>query len=136
MNRCLYMAKVIILGLLTAQVIAFIQVYTSNINLYQTLVTVREAGYLSVPNLNVMPSLKEFGPAFLGGLFFTLTVGAGLSVVSLVLAWMWDRVFERERWLLILIVFLWVALLVVVNLNRFSLKVIMSIVIVLSKEVI
>ena len=121
MNRCLYMAKVIILGLLTAQVIAFIQVYTSNINLYQTLVTVREAGYLSVPNLNVMPSLKEFGPAFSGGLFFTLTVGAGLSVVSLVLAWMWDRVFERGRRPLILIILLWVALLLGVNLNRFSL---------------
>jgi Ca2+/Na+ antiporter len=115
------MAKVIILGLLTAQAIAFIQVYTSNINLYQTLVTVREAGYLSVPNLNVMPSLKEFGPAFFGGLFFTLTVGAGLSVVSLVLAWMWDRVFEREILPLILIILLWVALLLGVNLNRFSL---------------
>ncbi len=121
MNRCLYMAKSIMLGLLTAQIIGGIQVYASNLNLYQTIVTVSEAGYLVVPNLIVMHSLKEFGPAFLGGLFFTLTVGAGLSVLSFVVAWMWDRVFERERWLLILIVVMWIALLVVVNLNRFSL---------------
>jgi len=86
-NRCLYAAKVILLGLLTAQVLSTIQVYLSNAGLYSKLTSIRDAGYLAVPNQQVMDSLLELGPAFFGGLFFTLTVGASLSLVSFAAAW-------------------------------------------------
>jgi hypothetical protein len=83
MNRCFYGARTLVLGLLTAQVIATIQVYLSNARLYRTLVAIGDAGYLAIPNQRIMNSLQELGPAFFGGLFFTLSVGAGLSLVCL-----------------------------------------------------
>ena len=80
MSKCFYTAKVLLLGLVTAQVIATIQVHLSNAELYHTLVSIRNAGYLIIPNQRVMQGLLEFSPAFYGGLFFTLSAGAGLSL--------------------------------------------------------
>ena len=120
MRKCLYMAGVLLSGIMTAQMIATLQVYLSNSSLYEKLIILREAGYLTVPNLMVMRDLKAFGPAFLGGLFFSLTVGAGLSVISFVLAWSWDRVLARDNVTRILFILLWLALVVFFNLECFS----------------
>jgi hypothetical protein len=119
MNRCLYAAKVLLLGLFVSQVLATIQVYLSNAALYHTLTLMRDGGYLVVPNQRIMPRLQEFGPAFLGGLFFSLSVGAGLSIASFSAAWMWDRAFKRRRPFLALFCLLWVAVLVAVNRRGF-----------------
>ncbi len=97
MSKCFYTAKVLLLGLVTAQVIATIQVHLSNAELYHTLVSIRNAGYLVVPNQRVMQSLLELSPAFYGGLFFTLSAGAGLSLLTLAAAWIWDRLFFFAR---------------------------------------
>jgi len=59
MNRILYVAKAVLLGLLATQIIATLHVYLSNADLYRTVMTITEAG--------VMHTLKEFGPAFFGG---------------------------------------------------------------------
>jgi hypothetical protein len=115
MSRCLYVAKVLLLGLFVGQVLATIQVYLSNIALYDTLTVIGEAGYLVVPNERIMPRLQEFGPAFLGGLFFTLSVGAGLSLASFALAWTWTRVFGRNRLFLALFCLLWAGVIVALN---------------------
>ncbi|MBW1860226.1 MAG: hypothetical protein JRI70_09200 [Deltaproteobacteria bacterium] len=114
-NRCLYAAKVILLGLLTAQVLSTIQVYLSNAGLYSKLTSIRDAGYLAVPNQQVMDSLLELGPAFFGGLFFTLTVGASLSLVSFAAAWVWLRILSRNRLILIPFLLLWLGCLVYIN---------------------
>jgi len=120
MNRIYYWARVIFLGLLTAQVIATIQVYISNGELYGTLVAIKDAGYLTIPNHRMMHSLQEFWPAFFGGLFFTFSVGAALSVFSLAAAWIWDRLLSRNKVLLIGFLILWAVCLVAVNLRGFS----------------
>ena len=115
MSRCLYVAKVLLLGLFVGQVLATIQVYLSNMALYDTLTIIGEAGYLVVPNERIMPRLQEFGPAFFGGLFFSLSVGAGLSLASFALAWIWDRVFRRNRLFLALFCLLWAGVIVALN---------------------
>jgi hypothetical protein len=96
MNRCFYAAKAILLGLFSAQILSTIQVHLSNADLYQQLTLIRDAGYLAMPNQQIMDSLEEFGPAFFGGLFFTLTAGAGLCLLSFVAAWVWDRILGRH----------------------------------------
>ena len=64
-----------------------------------------------------MPSLKALGPAFFGGLFFTFTLGAGLSLLSLSAAWSWNRLFRKRKAFLILLLALWSACLISVNLR-------------------
>jgi Ca2+/Na+ antiporter len=123
MNRCPYAAKALILGLLVAQVLATVHVYLSNVELFRTLSAVKEAGYLVVPNETIMSRLHEFGPAFFGGLFFTFSVGAGLSMLSLSAAWLWDRLLIRNKPSLTLFVMLWIAGLLVANLPWFCLMV-------------
>ncbi|HUT70209.1 MAG TPA: HEAT repeat domain-containing protein [Desulfatiglandales bacterium] len=123
MSRCLYAAKVLLLGLFVGQVLATIQVYLSNVALYHTLTLMRDAGYLVVPNQRIMPRLQEFGPAFFGGLFFSLSVGAGLSLASFAVAWMWDRAFKRNRPFLALFCLLWVGVIVAVNRRGFCVMV-------------
>ena len=108
MNRCSYAARVLLLGLFAAQVIAFIQVYLSNADLYRTLVAIKQAGYLPIPNQRIMYSLQELGPAFFGGLFFTLSVGAGLSLFCLAAVLAWDRLLHRNKIFLIPFLILWI----------------------------
>ena len=119
-NRWFYPFLVLLFGLFTAQAISTAQVYLSNAELYRTLVAVKNAGYLPIPNERTMPYLQQFGPAFFGGLFFTLTVGAGLSLITLSAAWAWDRFFRRERIVIIFYSLLWLGSLVAANYRGFS----------------
>jgi hypothetical protein len=123
MKRFYYVAKVLFLGLCAAQVIATAQVYLSDVHLYRTLLAIRDAGYLPIPNQEVMPRLKEFGPAFFGGLFFTLSVGAGLSLSAFAAVWLWDRLFFRNKYLAILLLMLWAGCLIAVNYHGINLMV-------------
>ncbi len=122
-SRFFYAAKAILLGLLTTQVISTLHVYLSNVDLFRTVTSITQAGFLAIPNEHVMPSLKNFGSAFFGGCFFTFTIGAGLSVFSFAFAWIWHRIFGRNRILLIPMILLWLGLTVAVNSNGFSLMV-------------
>lgn len=115
MSRCFYAARVLLPGLFTAQILATVQVYLSNMRLYRTLMAIMEAGYLPIPNQEIMQNLQGFGPAFFGGLFFTLSVGAGLSLLSLGAVWLWDCLLSRNKYVSILLLLLWVACLVEVN---------------------
>jgi hypothetical protein len=119
-NRFPYTAKALLLGLLVAQIIATIQVYLSNLDLYRSLSAIQAAGYLTIPNQRVMPSLQDFGPAFLGGLFFTFSLGVGVSLLSLAAAWVWHRLFSRSRPVLIVLLLFWVGSVVVLNIRGFS----------------
>lgn len=122
-NRFFYAAMAIGLGLLIAQIIATLHVYLSNAELYRSATAITGAGYLAVPNQQVARTLKEFGPAFLGGLFFTLSLGAGLSTFSVACAWIWDRIFRRSKALLIPFILFWSAILLTVNSRGFCIMV-------------
>ncbi len=103
-----------------AQVIATIQVYLSNLDLYHTLTNVAAAGYLAIPNQHVWDRLREFSPAFWGGLFFAFTIGAGIALGAMAAAWVWVRLFQRKKSILIFGGFVWAGLLFYVNGNGFS----------------
>ena len=99
----LYPFSALLLGMLITQVLATVHVYLSNTELYHSLKAIRDAGYFAIPNQNVMRGLTALGPAFCGGLFFTFSIGAAISFFSLALAWVWDRLYSRKKFLLYLI---------------------------------
>ena len=117
MHRSLHAAGIVLLGLVTAQVVATIHVSLSNADLLRTLTLIRDAGYLPVPGAGIMDQLQGFKPAFFGGLFFTLSAGAGISLLPLAAAWCWDRLLHRKRPYLMLWLILWAGALVIVNLR-------------------
>ncbi len=112
---------ILLIGLSIAQVIATIQVYLSNLNLYATVSAVFAAGYFAIPNQQVMGSLQNFAPAFFGGFFFTFTIGAGISLGTMAAAWVWDRIFRRHRYILFFFLSVWVGGLLFVNIHGINL---------------
>ncbi len=115
-----YPAIPIILGLLCAQIIATAQVYYDNISLHRTLTGIQKAGLNKIPNEQMVPALQQLSTALCGGLFFTLTTGAGISLFSFAAAWIWDRMFRRNPTFLFFLIFLLMAFLAAVNLKGFS----------------
>jgi hypothetical protein len=117
----LYPFSSLLLGLAIAQVLATVHLYLSNAVLYDSLLAIKDAGYLAIPNSHVMGQLRKAAPAFFGGLFFTFSIGAGISFFSLALAWIWDRIFYRKIFLLYVFLLLWVVCLAAVNFHGLKL---------------
>jgi hypothetical protein len=112
---------VLLLGLFVAQCIATLQVYLSNTDLHRTLLMLKEAGYLIVPNQQILPRLLTFKSAFFGGLFFTLSIGILLTFLSWSAAWAWNRLFRGNRLFLYFCVLAWLISLVLINGQGFGL---------------
>ncbi|MCP4106707.1 MAG: HEAT repeat domain-containing protein [Desulfobacteraceae bacterium] len=110
----------ILIGLVAAQILATLHVYLSNTELFNTVKAVTEAGYLAVPNAHVMQSLKGFWPAFCGGIFFTLTIGAFLTLFSFACIITWDSTTERSNSFLIMLVIFWLSSIFAVSSNGIS----------------
>jgi hypothetical protein len=120
MIRFLFFAKVLLLGLIVAQALSTAQVYVSNIDYFRFLTSIQDAGYLAVPNENVFSTLRDLGPALRGGLFFTSSAGLCLTLLSSAVAWAWDRLFARDRVLLVLFFLLLILSLLSANRRGFS----------------
>ena len=73
----------LLLGLLITQLIAGVAVYRSNQHLDRKITAFEQTGYLAIPSRDIQPGLTQFGSAIWGGLFFTLSTGAGLSLLTL-----------------------------------------------------
>jgi len=99
MKHYFHPVYVLIAGVLSAQVLFSVLVYFSNSSLHQNLLAIKNSGYIVVPNELVMPTLQYIVPAICGGLFFSLTTGAGLSFITLFLFWVWRR-YSGQYWLL------------------------------------
>ncbi len=112
---------VFLLGLVVAQVIATLQVYVSNTELHRTLLVLKEAGYVIVPNQHLLPRLLTLDSAFWGGLFFTLSIGVFLTFLSWSAAWAWNRLFRRNRLFLFFCLLAWLTSLVLINGRGFCL---------------
>jgi hypothetical protein len=108
-------ALIILIGLSAAQILFTIGVCRSNAALYAKLALIKKAGYLPIPNQTVMATLHDFGPAFSGGLFFTLTAGVGLTLLAMVAAWIWDHLFNRNKIILGLYLIFWAGALTAAN---------------------
>ncbi len=109
------------IGLVLAQILATIQVYVSNFDLHATVSAASSAGYLTVPNQEVMGSLQNLTVAVYGGLFFTFTVGAGVTLASMAAAWIWGRLCSSSKFALLAFAIVWIAALISVNLHGFCL---------------
>jgi len=115
MKRAFKTAAVLLLGLVVAQCIATLQVHFSNADLHRTLLVLKEAGYLIVPNQQILPRLLSIDSAFWGGLFFTLSIGVFLTFLSWSAAWAWNRLFSRNRLFLYFCLLAWLTSLVLMN---------------------
>jgi hypothetical protein len=104
-----------------AQIIASLHVHFSNLALHDKMQVLSEAGYVIVPNSHVLPTLKAWKQAVLGGLFFTLSTGAFLTLLSLAAFWLRYRLLPKGKPLLPFFAALWLALLLAFNLHGFSL---------------
>ncbi|MBF0528881.1 MAG: HEAT repeat domain-containing protein [Deltaproteobacteria bacterium] len=112
--------KIILACLSLSQVIATIFVHLSNLELYEVSRALESSGYMVVPNLQVRPDLTTFQSAFCGGLFFTFSLGAGLTIISMSAAWAWDRLAKRRRFLSAGAILLWGLSLILVNAQGFD----------------
>ena len=110
----------VLVGLPTAEAAAALHVYLSNRDLHRTMTAISDAGYLAVPNDHIIPTLLSFKTALYGGIFYTLSVGAALVVLSLVMAWAWDRFFHRDRRTLVSPILLWAACIIGANHQGFA----------------
>jgi hypothetical protein len=120
-NNTFHPVAILFLGLGMAQILAVIQVYLSNIDLHNTVSAVSAAGYVAIPNNQVLPSLRHLWPAFAGGLFFTLSIGAAVSLGSMAAAWFWARAFNCRKFILILFLLAWAGFLASLNIRGFTL---------------
>ncbi|MBC2745370.1 MAG: hypothetical protein HGJ93_20740 [Desulfosarcina sp.] len=121
MKRRLYAPAVLFIGLLSAQIVATAHVYLSNLDLLQATEAVMRAGYLAVPNARVTEHLDSLTTAMAGGLFFTLSIGAGMSLITLIGAWLWEQTFRRRRKATFFFLLIWAACLFLVNDNGWNL---------------
>ena len=108
-------------GLAAAQVIATFFVWQSNHHLLQAGGALRQAGWLPLPAGPAAAGLASFGAAFWGGLFFTLSIGAGLALSTWAALFVWQRLARGRRIVLCLSAIVWAALSVIVNLKGWAL---------------
>ena len=111
----------VVTGLSIAQLVAMAQVYFSNLQLLGDASALHRAGYLEIPTLQSLQRMGNIGPTVFGGLFFTLSTGAGLTLATIGAVWIWHNLSQRKRPVLILLLIIWAAGLLMVNLNGFTL---------------
>ena len=107
----------ILAGLLCAQIIAAAFVWQSNTALYQKTQALTAAGWFVVPTASVAGTLLDIGPALKGALFYTLSIGAGLTLLTWTVLWLQRRFFTENRWFLRSSLIFWALLLIAVNSN-------------------
>jgi hypothetical protein len=83
--------KSLLIGLIITHAIATLHVYASNTALYEKMQVIISSGYRPVPNHHILPHLKNVWTACCGAVFFTLTIGCFLSLLSFSLAWLCSR---------------------------------------------
>jgi hypothetical protein len=120
-TKAYHPAGILLFGLVLAQIIATVEVYLSNLDLHRTVSTLYDIGYLTVPNAMVMSRLQNFWPAFWGGVFFTCSIGSGISLGSMAAGWIWSRLFGRNKFVLFIFLSIWGGLLLISNIRGLAL---------------
>ncbi len=119
MKKCHLIPLVLLSGICLAQLGFMLLVYVSNQQLLAALKEIHGAGpgYIVIPGGNAMMSLGKLSVAFNGGLFFTFTLGAGLSAIAFVGAWLWHHIFRRDKKILCIVGLFWLGCVGTLNLN-------------------
>ncbi|MBF0102664.1 MAG: hypothetical protein HQK77_17315 [Desulfobacterales bacterium] len=84
-------------GLVSAHLIASLYIYDTNLSLSKTIIAVSHAGYVPVPNLRLIPMLSSYHTALISALFFTLSAGSGITLLTYLLVWLWHH--HRRSWI-------------------------------------
>ncbi|WP_170923875.1 HEAT repeat domain-containing protein [Desulfocicer vacuolatum] len=94
-------------------------VYTSNHEILAALKEIHgtKSAYLTIPAGNVVTGLGQLSTAFNGGLFFTFTLGTGLSVTAFLFGWVWHHLLGRNKKILPIAILCWVGGVAMVNYN-------------------
>jgi HEAT repeats len=101
--------------MLTAQIIATGFVYRSDQSVLALVRAVEEAGFFPVPAGPAIASLNSFAAAFWGGLFYTLSIGVGLTLLTWGGIRLWQLLFRQSRPFLISLIVGWVGLIGIIN---------------------
>ena len=107
-------------GLLAAQVIASLQVYLNNLAMHRKLAAIALSGYQHLPNAKLMTMLRTWSSALAGGLFFTLSIGVGITLTTLAAVWIWETMSSRNKPVMGVLLLLWLAVLAGVNTKGFA----------------
>ncbi len=111
----------IAIGLATAQLIALFYVRQTSLGQLQRVEALEAAGWLAIPAGPAAALLNSYGAAFWGGLFFTLSVGGGLTLATWALCSLWQRLFGCGRRLVWGFAGMWLALIAGVNAGGWAL---------------
>lgn len=96
-NQLSSTAPAITAGLIMAQVIGTLQVGWSNRLLSHRMSAVVDAGYVAVPTDLIVPSFQSARAALGGGLFFTLTIGAFITIFTVGCLRLWAQGLNRPK---------------------------------------
>lgn len=97
--RCKTDILAIAAGLAWAQLIAFMAIYLSNAEMHRSAIAMLAEGWFAIPTGAALDPLTTRAAAFQGAFFFTLSVGAGLSLATWAAVRLW-RYFSPhgKRW--------------------------------------
>lgn len=104
-------------GLIIAQLIATGFVYLSNLEVHQMVLAAKASGYVAIPYGQAAAPLTAWRAAIWGGLFYTLSIGVGLTLATWALWHLWTLVFHQNKRLIFGLIGLWIAVLVAANLT-------------------
>ena len=102
-------------GLLLSQVIGTVAVHVSNRRLLDTAQAIEAQGYLSIPTGPALQTLAHGATALAGGLFYTLSIGIGLTLAAWAAMYVRGLMHSRHRTLLTVYIMAWCLLLIWVN---------------------
>ena len=89
----------------------------SNIELASQIQYLTDNNYLIVPNLHVLPQLQSIFTAFIGGLFFTGTIGLGIISITLFVTWFWIHITQKNKIFLMILFLQWAIAIYFANRN-------------------
>jgi len=110
----------LIVGIATSQAIASVHVHAACTALRDRVMAIQGAGYLSVPNAATARTLTDLAPAFWGALFFSLTLGAALSLISIGVVRIFRHMAKGIRHAYAPLGLIWFVLLLGINSQGFS----------------
>lgn len=110
----------LVAGLAVAQAAASLHVWISNRAVARKAEALAAEGYLVVSGGPAMPNLLSPAAAMGGGLFFTLTAGAFLTLAFLAAGVTWHRLYGGSRRFLPAVLLFWAGLFVLMNADGFA----------------
>lgn len=108
-------------GLLITQGLATFFVRLSNSRLIQRVEAIEHAGWLALPAGPAAETLGQWRAALGGALFFTLSIGIGLTLATWSILYLWQRLFASRPRLLWIPAAVWLALAIAVNVRGWAL---------------